>query len=48
MPIKKGFRDYLKQVFTTLKQVFTTLKTSFYDFKNKFILKPCFYMIYMI
>ena len=55
MPIKKGFRDYLKQVFTTLKQVFTTLKqvfttlkTSFYDFKNKFILKSCLYMIYMI
>ena len=48
MPIKKGFRDYLKQVFTTLKQVFTTLKTSFYDFKNKFILNPCLYIIYMI
>ena len=30
MPIKKGFRDYLKQVFTTLKQVFTTLKTSLF------------------
>ena len=43
-PINKGFKDYLKQVFTTLKQVFTTLKTSFYDFKTSFYdFKTSFY-----